>query len=283
MPPRSQAVWHIIFRLTVNERAINKNASYLGDRTLSAWVGTPFGGCLHFPTYTYTNLNGAGNANYYQNIAHKNRHNEWHFIYFAYSRKLRKSKVFVQFKGSKANLNYNTNHYVPEKFYLWLGRDQHGYPHYSGSIGYVRVIFGKGAFDDDNDFHEEGDPFAYDLGWNNLLKEKPRPKPEDRKDLIDDDDDEFMKTGGTTPAPVDKTVPEDKMPRDVSEYGYGFWFRFLTTYPERLLAGKNAPWYFLARFTTNIPHSDIGMGDRVLAIWQGQGYYHFTTCNAPAN
>jgi len=22
------------------------------------------------------------------------------------------------------------------------------------------------------------------------------------------------------------------------------------------------------------------MGDRQLAIWQGQGYYHFTTCNA---
>lgn len=29
--------------------------------------------------------------------------------------------------------------------------------------------------------------------------------------------------------------------------------------------------------TPNIPNDNIGPGDRVLAIWQGQGYYHFTT------
>jgi len=46
-----------------------------------------------------------------------------------------------------------------------------------------------------------------------------------------------------------------------------------------LVSGKNAPWYFLARLTRNIPHQDIGLGDRILAIWQGDGYYHFTTNN----
>lgn len=25
------------------------------------------------------------------------------------------------------------------------------------------------------------------------------------------------------------------------------------------------------------------MGDRLLAIWQGQGFYHFTTCDKPKN
>jgi len=59
--------------------------------------------------------------------------------------------------------------------------------------------------------------------------------------------------------------------------------RFLTTYPERLENGKNAPWYFVARLTKNIPYEDVGMGDRMLAIWQGQGYYHYTTCNQDGN
>lgn len=27
------------------------------------WVGTAEGGILHFPTYTYTNIYGAGNVN----------------------------------------------------------------------------------------------------------------------------------------------------------------------------------------------------------------------------
>ena len=43
--------------------------------------------------------------------------------------------------------------------------------------------------------------------------------------------------------------------------------RFLTHFPARLWGGKNAPWYFVARLTFNNPHADIGMGDRVLAIW----------------
>jgi len=51
------------------------------------------------------------------------------------------------------------------------------------------------------------------------------------------------------------------------EYGYGFWMRFLTTYPKRLINGKNGPWYFVARLTSNKPHDDVGMGDRLLAIW----------------
>jgi hypothetical protein len=26
---------------------------------------------------------------------------------------------------------------------------------------------------------------------------------------------------------------------NLDEYGYGFWMRFLTTFPKRMLAGKN--------------------------------------------
>ncbi len=34
---------------------------------------------------------------------------------------------------------------------------------------------------------------------------------------------------------------------DVSEYGYGFWARFLTRYPTPLLNGKSLPEYSLSR------------------------------------
>lgn len=59
--------------------------------------------------------------------------------------------------------------------------------------------------------------------------------------------------------------------------------RFLTVYPARLLSGKNEPWYFVSRLTYHKEYDNIRMGDRTLAIWQGQGYYHFTTCNAATN
>lgn len=46
---------------------------------------------------------------------------------------------------------------------------------------------------------------------------------------------------GTVDSPSDKKLPvyEDTADptsiKDPSEYGYGFWLRFLTTYPTRLL------------------------------------------------
>jgi hypothetical protein len=58
----------------------------LGDRTLAAWVGTGAGGIIHLTTYTYKNMNGAGSNNLPQNINHKNRHNEWFFVYLGYSK-----------------------------------------------------------------------------------------------------------------------------------------------------------------------------------------------------
>lgn len=47
-------------------------------------MGTTEGGILHFPTYTYTNMNGGRNANLVKNIVHKNRHLEWFYAYFGY-------------------------------------------------------------------------------------------------------------------------------------------------------------------------------------------------------
>jgi hypothetical protein len=52
------------------------------------------------------------------------------------------------------------------------------------------------------------------------------------------------------------------LPDNLEEYGYGFWMRFLTAYPERLLSGKSEPWYFIARLTKNDPYDNTRMGDR---------------------
>jgi hypothetical protein len=53
---------------------------------------------------------------------------------------------------------------------------------------------------------------------------------------------------------MDKTFDDDELKDPPMQYGYGFWMRYLTDYPKRLVSGKNAPWYFLARLTRNIPH-----------------------------
>jgi hypothetical protein len=87
------------------------------------------------------------------------------------------------------------------------------------------------------------------------------------------------------PNGFDSTTPvHDKENSDLTnleEYGYGLWARFLVYYPVRMPNGKNQPWYFLARLTSNNPYDNIRMGDRLLAIWQGANYYHLTTCDVP--
>ena len=32
-------------------------------------------------------------------------------------------------------------------------------------------------------------------------------------------------------------------------YDYGFWFRFLTVFPSKLISENNFPWYFISRIT----------------------------------
>lgn len=50
------------------------------------WLGLGF---LHFPTYTYVNMVGGGNTNHHQNINHKDRHLQWFYVYFGYSKKVK--------------------------------------------------------------------------------------------------------------------------------------------------------------------------------------------------
>lgn len=92
---------------------------------MTLWVGTPEGGILHFPTYTYSNMNGAGNANLYKNIAHKERHLEWFYVYYGYQKSSSKAYAYVKWTNSEDSLTYdNTNHYLAPEFFIFVGRDK---------------------------------------------------------------------------------------------------------------------------------------------------------------
>lgn len=86
-----------MFRVTINDEKLNTGSKRLGDRVLNAWVGTQDKGILLFPTYSYSNLEGAGDSNVAKQIPHENRHLAWFFVYFGYSRSERRARVYVKF------------------------------------------------------------------------------------------------------------------------------------------------------------------------------------------
>jgi hypothetical protein len=68
----------------------------------------------------------------------------------------------------------------------------------------------------------------------------------------------------------------------VTEYGYGLWTRWLMTTPTRVI--EKQPWHQLIRLSNTRKYEDMSaFGNRVLAIWVGKGYYHFTTYDKKAN
>lgn len=118
---------------------------------------------------------------------------------------------------------------------------------------------GRGAFRDGTDFNHPEDIFGF--GKAGVLAP---PVSE-----VKNDSDGVLSVPFDGDSPFDKFTDTDGVPNKITEYGYGFWLRFLTTYPKRLWNGKNQAWYFVARLTRNQPYGDAGMGDRTLAIWQG--------------
>lgn len=58
--------WHLGFRMHINKGQNNANVAKLGDRALALWASNS--GIYAFATYTYTNLNGAGNPNVFKNV-----------------------------------------------------------------------------------------------------------------------------------------------------------------------------------------------------------------------
>jgi hypothetical protein len=259
------ADWHLVYRLTINGKADNTDYTKLGDRTLTVFANKD--NYYHGATYSYSNMNGAGEPNLNQNLDHKGANKAWHLVYFGYSRTERKAYFFINFPSNAISAEYkNINHYLATKIFFTL-RDSR-YANFQGQYALVNVNLGAGAFRSGKDFNHPQDAFGFATGSENFYAKGPAkfdPKTDDKVlDAAYDGDRVFEKQFG------------DGELIKLKEYGYGFWCRFLTTYPSRLWLGKSQPWYFLARLTTNVPHSDIGPGDRTLAIFQGSTYYHFT-------
>jgi hypothetical protein len=55
------ADWHLIFRLTINNKADNQDYQRLGDRVLSVFANKA--NFYHFNTYKYTDMVGGGDPN----------------------------------------------------------------------------------------------------------------------------------------------------------------------------------------------------------------------------
>lgn len=134
----------------------------MGDRTLSCWLGN---GILHFPTYTYVNMNGAGNANFHKNIDHKGRHQKWFFVYFGYSKKERLANIYVKWQDSEDSTQYeNIDHYFAPEFFVYYGRDKH-FPGWNGQMGLVNFNSGEGAFRNGKDFKHPQNIFGLEAAF----------------------------------------------------------------------------------------------------------------------
>lgn len=96
--------------------------------------------------------------------------------------------------------------------------------YYSGKIGYVRIVYGKGAYQN-KIIEDEDDSFGFAIGFKDFGSEEEdkTPKPID---------DEVHKSAFDELKPVIEKE-NDSIP-DLEEYGYGFWARFLTAYPKRM-------------------------------------------------
>lgn len=94
------------------------------------------------PTYTYTNMVGGGNTNFWKNIQHKGRHTEWFYVYYGYSKVARRAYAFVKWTDGEDSLNWDDiNHYLAFNLYLFVGRDKH-FPGHNGKIGYFNFNAG---------------------------------------------------------------------------------------------------------------------------------------------
>lgn len=111
--------WHSIFRLTINNKTDNQDASRLGDRVLNLWVHPNLN--FYPATYSYTTMNMEGDANKNSAVSHGGINTQWHHIYYGYSKIQKRAYFQASFKSSSLPLDQpNTNHYWSEKFWFLL-------------------------------------------------------------------------------------------------------------------------------------------------------------------
>jgi hypothetical protein len=94
---------------------------------------------------------------------------------------------------------------------------------------------------------------------------KPAAKP---LGWADEDDDNLILSTRDPVANIEFNDGDETPINGISEYGYGFWSKWLRTFPAFI--PSKGPWYNMVRLTINRNHADNGgLGDRTLAIWLG--------------
>lgn len=152
------------------------------------------------------------------------------------------------------------------------------HPGFSGEIKYWYLNHGEGAFRQDNFGELESDDVLY--GFRLGVEDSKPSKGWEHKELT-----ECVFSDEKTPIEIELKEADDNQINGITEYGYGFWSRWLWNGPTSKMVTKPV-WTGLSRLTIyeNYEGDARSLGDRTLAIWVGAGYYHFTTYGiAPAN
>lgn len=81
------------------------------------------------------------------NVEHGAMHKQWHFIYFGYSRQLKKTYFYIKWlQGEFEKATPEINHYIVNQHYFILGKDIFGHNWYSGMYAFVTLHYGPGAY-----------------------------------------------------------------------------------------------------------------------------------------
>ena len=80
-------------------------------------------------------------------------------------------------------------------------------------------------------------------------------------------DETIIDSGFDDVKPLADIQPTAENLKDIREYGYSYWIRYLTRHPKPMYQGKKEPWYFMSRLTSNKEYQNVEKGDRLLAIW----------------
>jgi hypothetical protein len=190
---------------------------------------------------------------------------QWFYLYFGYSRGLRRAFAKVHLTTGVVKAAFTeVNHYLSPTFRFFLVQDKF-YPLFSGEYASVKVLFCAGSYNPDY-------PPSTPPDVPNFIPPAPLPPPEEapkeeKKQCIRGPD-AVIDTSSLGKSAVDVTVTPAQL-KDTTEYGYGYWLRYLTRYPTAQLEGLKQQQYFVSRLTKNIEYKNLGFGDRMLGIWQG--------------
>lgn len=184
----------------------------------------------------------------------------------------------MKFATREHHLNFQVIHFVPTTFTVLIQKDT-WHAGFNGKIRNVVANFGEGAYtengfgdNEDDDIH-----FGYGVGDITLFEEW---EPED-------DEPVHNVASNAAPEGLEKEITDDDDHHinGITEYGYGFWMRFLWNGYTAKLVNKQ-PWHGLARLTTTPDYArDVAVpAARTLALWIGNGFIQYSTYSiAPGN